>query len=184
MGLILASQSPRRRELLEKLNIPFSVQVADIDETPDTSLSVQEDLLRISRLKARAIPRKKGDIVIAADTVVVLDGMILGKPKDRADARRMLSALSGRAHQVMTGLTVLQDEKCLSHTEVTDVFFRPLTEPEIDSYVSSGDCDDKAGSYGIQSGAAPFVEKIHGDYYNVVGLPVCRLSLLLKELSL
>ena len=181
MGVILASQSPRRRELMEKLNIPFVVRVSHIDETPDPSLPVREDLMRISRKKAEAVPHDPGDIVIAADTMVVLEGRELGKPKDRAEARAMLTRLSGRVHQVMTGLTLLQADRVVSHTEVTDVYFRPLTEQEIDAYVASGDCDDKAGAYGIQSGAAPFVEKIHGDYYNVVGLPVCRLSLLLKE---
>ena len=181
MNIILASQSPRRRELMEKLHIPFAVRVADIDETPDPHLTIREDLMRISRKKAEAIAHEPDDIVIAADTMVVLDGEELGKPKNRADAKNMLTRLSGRSHQVMTGLTVLQGTRCVAHTEVTDVFFRPLTEKEIDDYVASGDCDDKAGAYGIQSGAAPFVEKIHGDYYNVVGLPVCRLSLLLKE---
>lgn len=179
--VILASQSPRRRELMEKLNIPFTVRVADIDETPDLHLSVEADVARLSRLKAEAIPREAGDIVIAADTVVVLDGQELGKPKNRENAKQMLSRLSGRSHQVMTGLTVLRGDQCITHTEITDVVFRPLTEAEIDAYVASGDCDDKAGAYGIQSGAAVFVERISGDYYNVVGLPVCRLSQMLKE---
>ena len=181
MNIILASQSPRRRELMEKLNIPFTVRVADIDEAPDPTLSIREDLMRISRLKAEAIEHGEDDLVIAADTMVVLDGKQLGKPKNRAEAKAMLTCLSGRSHQVMTGLALLQGDKCVTHTEITDVYFRPLTEQEIDAYVASGDCDDKAGAYGIQSGAAPFVEKICGDYYNVVGLPVCRLSLLLKE---
>ena len=120
-------------------------------------------------------------MIIAADTVVVLDGQELGKPKNRENAKQMLSRLSGRSHQVMTGLTVLRGDQCITHTEITDVVFRPLTEAEIDAYVASGDCDDKAGAYGIQSGAAVFVERISGDYYNVVGLPVCRLSQMLKE---
>lgn len=179
--IILASQSPRRKELMEKLNIPFTVRVADIDETPDPSLPIEKDITRISRLKAEAIARESQDIVIAADTMVVLDGAELGKPKSREEAKKMLTSLSGRGHQVMTGMTVLQGSKCICHTEITDVYFRPLTEDEIDRYVASGDCDDKAGAYGIQSGAAPFVEGINGDYFNVVGLPVCRLSLILKE---
>ena len=182
--VILASQSPRRKELMEKLHIPFTVRVADIDETPEAGLSIEDALARLSRRKAEAVPRSPEDIVIAADTMVVCDGQKLGKPKDRKDAKAMLTRLSGRSHQVMTGLTVLQGEKCISHTEVTDVYFRTLAESEIHRYVASGDCDDKAGSYGIQSGAALFVEKICGDYYNVVGLPVCRLSQILKEFSL
>ena len=179
--IILASQSPRRKELMEKLNIPFTVRVADIDETADPSLCPAEDVARLSRLKAEAIPHGQEDIVIAADTIVVSGMQILGKPKNREHAKQMLQMLSGKAHQVMTGLTVLQGDKRITHTEITDVYFRPLTEAEIDAYVASGDCDDKAGSYGLQSGAATFVEKIHGDYYNVMGLPVCRLSLILKE---
>ena len=179
--VILASQSPRRKELMEKLNLSFTVRVADIDETADPNLSPREDVARLSRLKAEAIPHETEDMVLAADTIVVHGDRILGKPKNREDAKAMLQLLSGDRHQVMTGLTVLQGDKRITHTEITDVYFRPLTEGEIDSYVASGDCDDKAGAYGIQSGAAPFVEKIHGDYYNVMGLPVCRLSLILKE---
>lgn len=163
------------------LHIPFTVKVADIDETMDSALDPKDEVARLSRMKAAAIAREKGDIVIAADTIVVAEGKVLGKPKDEAEAIAMLSRLSGKAHQVMTGMTVLRDEKMISHTEVTEVCFRPLTKQEIADYVASGDPMDKAGSYGIQSGAAPFVEAIHGDYYNVVGLPVCRLSLILKE---
>lgn len=181
MAIILASQSPRRRELMEKLNIPFTVRVADIDETPDPGLTVREDLARLSRRKAEAVPRQPEDIVIAADTMVVLDGQELGKPKDRAEAEKMLTRLSGKTHQVMTGLTVLRGSKQVTHVEVTEVTFRPLSPAEIRAYVDSGDCDDKAGAYGIQSGGALFVEKICGDYYNVVGLPVCRLACILKE---
>ena len=179
--IILASQSPRRRELMEKLNIPFTVRVADVDETMDPSLSVAEAVARLSRRKAEAIPREKGDIVIAADTVVVLDGAALGKPADEKDAFRMLKLLSGRVHQVMTGITVLQNENAVSHTEITDVCFRALTDSEILAYIATGDPMDKAGAYGIQNGAAVFVEKLHGDYFNVVGLPVCKLSQILKE---
>lgn len=182
MNVILASQSPRRKELLGLLNIPFTVLVADIDEVMDPGKAPYDEVARVSRLKANAISRGPEDIVIAADTIVVCDGKVLGKPADEADARRMLTRLSGRAHQVMTGMTVLQGDKSISCTEVTDVYFRQLTPKQIASYVASGDPMDKAGSYGIQSGAAPFVEKIHGDYYNVVGLPVCRLSKLLEDI--
>lgn len=181
MNIILASQSPRRKELLGLLNIPFSVRVADIDETLEEALPVAEAVARLSRRKAEAISRQGADIVIAADTVVVCDGAVLGKPKDEEDAYRMLRMLSGRQHQVMTGLTVLQDEKAVSHTEITDIFFRDLTDTEIRAYIATKDPMDKAGAYGIQNGAALFVEKIHGDYFNVVGLPVCRLGLILRE---
>ena len=163
------------------LNIPFIVRVADIDETPDPNLTAAEDVARISRLKAYAVERAPEDIVIAADTIVVWQDYLLGKPADPEEAKEMLTDLSGSWHQVMTGLTVLQGDRCVNCTEITDVSFRELTEQEIDDYIATKDPMDKAGSYGIQSGGALFVDKIHGDYYNVVGLPVCRLSQILKE---
>ncbi len=175
MALILASQSPRRKALLELLNIPFSVQVTDTDEAMDPGLPPEAEVARVSRLKAQAIPRQEADTVIAADTVVVLDGKVLGKPADEAEAKAMLKALSGRTHQVMTGLTVLSKQGAVTCTEITQVRFRPLSSGEISRYVASGDPMDKAGAYGIQSGGALFVESICGDYYNVMGLPVCRL---------
>ena len=182
MQLILASQSPRRKELLGLFRIPFTVRVADIDESMDPGDPYGE-VARVSRLKALAVDREAGDVVIAADTIVVCDGKILGKPKDAADAHRMLRLLSGRDHQVMTGLTALRGEKLLSCTEVTDIHFRDLTEREIESYIRTGEPMDKAGAYGIQGGAALFAERLSGDYFNVVGLPVCRLGKLLKELA-
>lgn len=182
MQLILASQSPRRKELLGLFRIPFTIRVADIDEAMDPGDPYNE-VTRVSRLKAMAVSREAGDVVIAADTIVVCDGKVLGKPRDEADARRMLHLLSGRDHQVMTGLTVLRGEKMLSCTEVTDIHFRDLTEKEIESYIRTGEPMDKAGAYGIQGGAALFAEKLCGDYFNVVGLPVCRLGKLLKEIA-
>ena len=167
--------------MLSQLNIPFTVRVADVDETMDESLPLTDAVAQLSLRKAKAVERGETDIVIAADTIVVLGDTVLGKPRDRQDAKAMLSRLSGKSHQVMTGVTVLQGSKVRCHTEVTEVFFRELTQEEIEAYVASGDCDDKAGSYGIQSGGCVFVEKIHGDYFNVVGLPVCRLNLILKE---
>ena len=181
--LILASQSPRRKELLGLFHIPFTVQVADIDEAMDPALSPATEVARVSRAKAMAISREAGDTVIAADTIVVLDGQVLGKPADAADAVRMLTALSGRDHQVMTGVTVLRSETILTHTEITDIHFRPLSQKEIADYVATGEPMDKAGSYGIQGGAALFAEKLHGDYYNVMGLPVCRLWQMLREIA-
>ena len=181
--LILASQSPRRKELLGLFHIPFTVQVADIDEAMDPALSPATEVARVSRAKAMAISRETGDTVIAADTIVVLDGQVLGKPADAADAVRMLTALSGRDHQVMTGVTVLRGETILTHTEITDIHFRPLSQKEIADYVATGEPMDKAGSYGIQGGAALFAEKLHGDYYNVMGLPVCRLWQMLREIA-
>ncbi len=181
MELVLASQSPRRRELLALLGRPFRVQVASVDETMD-DLPIAEAVARLSHRKAAAIDAAAEEIVIGADTVVVLDGQVLGKPRDREDALRMLRSLSGKTHQVMTGVCVLKGEKVRTHTEVTEVSFRPLTEKEIRDYVATNEPMDKAGAYGIQGGAARFVEGIRGDYYNVVGLPVCRLGLMLEEI--
>ena len=183
MQLILASASPRRKELLSKFGIPFVIRVADIDETMDPGKSAFDEVGRVSRQKAMAIPRGKDDIVIAADTIVVCQGKVLGKPRGEADAKAMLSLLSGRDHQVMTGCTVLRDDRWETFTEVTDLHFRELTEKEIDRYVASGEPMDKAGSYGIQGGAALFCQRMVGDYYNVMGLPVCRLGQVLKNLA-
>lgn len=181
MHLILASQSPRRKELLGLMHIPFTVRVADIDETMDPEKSACDEVARVSALKARAIPRETGDVVVAADTIVVCAGKVLGKPHDEAEAVKMLQLLSGRDHQVMTGVTVLTDENCKTFTEITDIHFRELSRQEIEAYVATGEPMDKAGAYGIQGGAALFAEKMVGDYYNVMGLPVCSLWKALKE---
>ena len=183
MNIILASQSPRRRELLGLFHVPFAVRVADIDETMDLCKPACDEVARVSRLKAEAIPRGEDDVVIAADTIVVCAGEVLGKPRDEADAVRMLGLLSGRDHQVMTGFTVLRGEKSVTRTEVTDIHFRELSGREIENYVATGEPMDKAGSYGIQGGAALFAEKMVGDYYNVMGLPVCRLAMVLKDIA-
>ena len=183
MNIILASQSPRRKELLGLFRIPFTVRVADIDETMDPGNAPFDEVARVSRKKAEAIAREPGDLVIAADTIVVCDGKILGKPTSKEDACRTLTQLSGRAHQVMTGMTLLRGEQTLVCTEITDIHFRPLSDREIDAYVRTGEPMDKAGSYGIQGGAALFAERLVGDYYNVMGLPVCRLGQLLREIA-
>ena len=182
MQLILASASPRRKELLSLFGIPFVVRAADIDETMDFSKPPFDEVARVSRAKALAVPREEEDAVIAADTIVVCDGKVLGKPRSREEAIAMLSLLSGRDHQVMTGCTVLRGQKSETFTEVTDLHFRPLSQTEIEKYVASGEPMDKAGAYGIQGGAALFCERIAGDYYNVMGLPVCRLGQTLKRL--
>jgi septum formation protein len=183
MEIILASQSPRRRELLGLFRIPFTVQVADIDETMDPQKPVSQEVARVSCKKAEAVRCNPEDIVIAADTVVVCDGQVLGKPRDEADARRMLQLLSGRDHQVMTGMTVLRGDFKEVCTEITDIHFRSLSDKEIDDYIRTGEPMDKAGAYGIQGGAALFAERLVGDYFNVVGLPVCRLSQILAKLE-
>ena len=183
MQLILASQSPRRRELMGLFHIPFTIRVADIDETMDPAKAPFDEVARVSRAKAEATPRSGDDVVIAADTIVVCSGQVLGKPKDEADAFRMLRLLSGRDHQVMTGLCVLRGSNAAVCTEVTDIHFRELTDREIRAYIATGEPMDKAGSYGIQGGAALFAEKLCGDYYNVMGLPVCRLGQLLRSMA-
>ena len=183
MQVILASQSPRRKALMELFHIPFTIRVADIDETMDAALSPYDEVARVSRLKAEAVAHEDDDVVIAADTIVVCGGEVLGKPKDEADALRMLQLLSGREHQVMTGMTVLRGGKATVCTEVTDIHFRPLSQREILAYIRTGEPMDKAGAYGIQGGAALFAEKIIGDYYNVMGLPVCRLGQILTAVA-
>ena len=183
MQLILASASPRRKELLGLFHVPFIIRVADIDETMDHTKTPFDEVARVSRRKALAVTREAEDVVIAADTIVVCEGRVLGKPGTEAEAVEMLSLLSGRDHQVMTGCTVLRGDRCETFTEVTDLHFRPLSRKEIENYVASGEPMDKAGSYGIQGGAALFCERMVGDYYNVMGLPVCRLGQVLKTVA-
>lgn len=185
MDIILASASPRRRELLERMGIEkFDIIVSDVDETLEEGLSPAEQVERLSRLKAGAVAAEAADpdaLIIAADTVVTLDGAILGKPADKEDAFRMLSALSGVRHHVYTGVTVMQGEKVLTRHEATSVNFRPLEPEEVESYIATGECMDKAGAYGIQGYGCLLVEGINGDYYNVMGLPVVCLAQMLKE---
>lgn len=183
MALILASGSPRRRQLLSLFKIPFTVRAADIDETMDPAADPRQEVARVSRLKALAVPRGEDDVVLAADTIVVCQGRVLGKPGDEEEAFRMLTLLSGRDHQVMTGCTLVRGEKVLSFTEVTDLHFRELTEKEIRNYIATGEPMDKAGAYGIQGGAALFCRRMEGDYYNVMGLPVCRVWQALGQIA-
>ena len=183
MNLILASQSPRRKELLGLFGQSFLIRVADIDETMDLTRSAYDEVARVSRCKALAVEREEDDVVVAADTIVVCDGQVLGKPKSEAEALRMLQLLSGRDHQVMTGVTVLRGDRVETFTEVTDLHFRELSLREMQQYVASGEPMDKAGAYGIQGGAALFCQRMTGDYYNVMGLPVCRLGQVLREMA-
>ena len=184
MQLILASQSPRRKELLGLMGHPFIIRVADIDESMDKTLAPYDEVARVSRLKALAVERQEDDIVVAADTIVVVEGTVLGKPQDEEDAFRMLRSLSGRDHQVMTGMTVVRGEEAVTVTEVTDIHFRELSDTEIRAYIATGEPMDKAGAYGIQGGAALFATHLDGDYFNVMGLPVCRLSMILRSFGL
>ena len=183
MEIILASQSPRRKELMGLFHIPFIVRVSQADESMDPKLSPAEAVAAVSRRKAEAITCGSDDVVIAADTIVVLGNEILGKPRDEADASRMLHLLSGRDHQVMTGMTLLHGNTAITTTEITDIHFRELSDREIDAYIATKEPMDKAGAYGIQGGAALFAERLVGDYYNVMGLPVCRLGQLLRDIA-
>lgn len=183
MDIILASGSPRRKELLTQLGLSFRVLVSDADESVDKSLPPAEQVALISRRKAEAAAAEVDPdaLVIAADTIVALEGRVMGKPHSAEEAVQMLTALQGNTHQVYTGLTLLQGGRAESHVECTAVTFRPMTGAEIKAYVASGEPMDKAGAYGIQGLGGVFVEGIQGDYFNVMGLPICRLGMALKS---
>jgi septum formation protein len=176
--LILASQSPRRREILERAGIPFKVEAAGVPEEPSPGESAENYVRRLSREKAEAVP---GELVLGADTVVVVDAQILEKPADAADARRMLRKLSGRAHTVLTGVCLKYGAEFYSDVSETSVYFSALSDSELDAYVASGEPKDKAGAYAIQGLASKFIPKIEGDYFNVVGLPITLVYELLKR---
>ena len=182
--IILASQSPRRRQLLEQIGLEdFTILVPDADESYDETATPQEIVSSICRKKAIAAQLLAKDdeaIIITADTMVFLDGLRLGKPRSEAEAAEMLRSLSGRTHQVCTGVTVCRGETLDTRCETTGVVFRPLTDTEILSYVRSGEPMDKAGAYGIQGKAALFVSGIDGDYFNVMGLPLHLLGQMLS----
>lgn len=182
MAIILASKSPRRQELLKLLGVDFTIHTADIDETMDPDLPPEREVARVGAEKAKAVAASCGadDIIIAADTIVVIDGQILGKPKSTADAVRMLNLLSGRRHEVMTGLTVLHGGSIQSRVVRTGIEFRTLSDREIDAYVATGEPMDKAGAYGIQGRASIFVRHLDGDYFCVMGLPLCPLAEMLR----
>ena len=180
MKWILASGSPRRQQLLCQITEDFSVLPSQIEERRDPSWTAQELPRQLAAQKALDVSsRNPAALVIGADTIVSLDGTVLGKPRDEADAADMLRSLSGRTHQVYTGVTLIYwkkgNKQLKSFYEKTDVFFYPLRPDQIESYIATGEPMDKAGAYGIQGLAAAFVRRIEGDYYNVVGLPVARL---------
>ena len=179
--IILASGSPRRKSLLESIGITFTIYRTDTDESRLPNESPANYCMRLARSKAIAGAKHFPDsLIIAADTIVVIDGEILGKPHDRTDAVRMLKALQGREHEVITGLAVVSNGREQIHAEHSAVRFRTLNDSEISAYVSTGECDDKAGAYAVQGLGSLIVEGINGDYYNVVGLPLCALGRMLK----
>jgi len=186
MRIILASGSPRRKELMEMLKVEnLEIIPAKGQELAHPELSPAELVCELSRCKAAEVaPTHEHDTVtIGADTIVVLDGEVLGKPADEADAARMLRSLSGRSHTVYTGVTLIRGETLLSRAERTEVRFRPLDEDEIARYIATGEPMDKAGAYGAQGFASLFVEGLEGDFFNVMGLPLCLLGKMLKELG-
>jgi septum formation protein len=182
--ILLASASPRRRELLEAAGLPHEVDPVEVDERllPGEAPAVYVE--RIARLKAQAgTARHPERLVVAADTAVVLDGAVFGKPVDAGDARRMITALAGRSHEVLTGLAVRAGRRQLTHVERTTVWFEPLSPAAIDAYVRTGEPLGKAGAYAIQGLASRFVPRIEGSYTNVVGLPIAALVSLLAQLD-
>ena len=183
MAIILGSQSPRRRELLEKLDLPFTILTADIDETVRPELTPAQAVADISARKAAAILRQasEDDLVITADTIVVLDGQIMGKPHSPEEAEQMLSSLSGRTHQVYTAVTLHSHARQKTEVACTQVTFRPLDPTEIRAYIASGEPMDKAGAYGLQGRGAVLVSHLEGDYFNVMGLPLCTLCRMLRS---
>ena len=185
MAMILASQSPRRRELLGQMGFSFTVRPAKGEELPHPELTPAQLVEELARQKALEVSAEAAsdDVVVAADTVVAIDGVVLGKPHDKVHAAQMLSALSGREHTVYTGVAVKRGETLLVEHEATQVRFRPLTQREIDLYIQTGEPMDKAGSYGIQGYGARLVEGIRGDYFNVGGLPICRLGRMLAQVG-
>lgn len=188
--LILASQSPRRSQLLRNAGIPFTAQPADIDETQLPAETSGEYVRRLAREKALTVlsTAPAGAVVLGADTTVVVDGDSLGKPADAADARRMLKLLSGREHEVMTGVCLawknkLGETEMLVECEVTGVEFLTMSEADISAYIATGEPMDKAGAYGIQGRASRWIPRVSGCYFNIVGLPVARVGAMLAHAS-
>ena len=185
--IVLASGSPRRKELLERIGVTdFLVRVPEVEETFPEGLTPQKVVSHISREKAEAASRLCGpeDIIITADTMVFLDQARLGKPRDEAHALEMLTALQGRKHTVCTGVSVCQGDRRLTETESTDVFFRPASEAELRRYIATGEPMDKAGAYGVQGRGALLVERLEGDFFNVMGLPLLRLARMLEKFGI
>ena len=184
MNIILASASPRRKEILENANVKFKVMASSIEELTLDGESPCQMVMRLAFEKGIDIAsRQKSDLVISADTIVVLDNIVLGKPKDEIEARKMITSLSGRTHQVITGISLinLDNNKKIIDYVISNVKFKNLSEEDIKNYISTKESLDKAGAYGIQGYGALLVEEIQGDYFNIVGLPISKLSDLLKK---
>ncbi len=183
LTLILASASPRRADLLSAAGIRFTTRPVEVDERPHDGEPPREYVLRVARDKVRACAGPPDAVVLAADTAVIVEGEILGKPVDAGDAARMLRLLSGRAHLVLTGVVLHRGGRELAAVESTAVTFAPLTEEDVTWYVGTGEASDKAGAYAVQGLASRFVDRIDGSYTNVVGLPVATVCRLLAVLE-
>ena len=187
MKIILASGSPRRKQLLEHIGIKHEVIVSDVDETISGPPDYQVENLSLRKANAVLDMIAYDAVIIAADTLVYIDGQVLGKPESKEDAYAMLSMLQGRMHKVYTGVTVMKIENGVAKTHtfvsIADVYFRELCKNEIMAYICTGEPFDKAGAYGVQDKGAVLVEKVDGDYFTVVGLPVAKLSVVLRELG-
>ncbi len=184
MQIILASQSPRRRDLLNLIGIRHTVRPADIDESPMPNEDPVACVERLARTKAERVAADvPSALVVAADTIVVIDGHILNKPADRDDAARMLRTLQGRVHIVHTAVCVTRGAEIASGVEAVEVTFRPLSDPEIEAYIATGEPMDKAGAYGIQGYGATIVERIDGDFFAVMGLPLVLLTRLMRQVG-
>lgn len=180
--VILASKSPRRKEILSLLNIPFEIIVADIDETIDYNNDLVKEIEKLSYRKALAVfENNKDALVIGSDTIVKIDNTVLGKPHTKQKAKEMLRLLSNNTHQVVTGVTILSDDKIETFSSVANVSFYPISEEEIEEYVNSEEPLDKAGAYAIQGLGSKFIKSIDGDYYSIVGLPIGELYHRLKK---
>ncbi|WP_281975919.1 Maf family protein [Halobacillus litoralis] len=175
-NLVLGSQSPRRKELLELAGYRFVVRSSEVEEVIEEGMTPEEAVLHLSQVKSESIELLEDEVLLTSDTVVSVDGRILGKPANFSDARSYLQQLSGRTHEVFTGVYLRTNEESCTFFVQTDVTFYDLLDNEIEWYLSTGEIWDKAGAYGIQGKGALFVEKIDGDYYSVVGLPISRVS--------
>ncbi|MDR1648705.1 MAG: Maf family protein [Synergistaceae bacterium] len=182
--IVLASGSPRRRELLKGLGWDFETAVSEIDESALPGETPEALCVRLAEAKAAAVAEsRKNALVVGADTIVVVDGEVLGKPRDRPESLSMIRRLQGRAHEVLTGLALIWEETAARGLERTTVRFRPLNDAALQAYADTGEGMDKAGAYAVQGKGALLVSAIEGDYFNVVGLPLCRLGLMIEEMA-
>lgn len=184
--MILASKSPRRKEILQQMGFNLEIKVKEIEEVSD-KVELIDQIIDISKMKVEEVAREnENSFVVGADTLVEIDGKALGKPRDKKEAKEMLKMLSGKNHRVITALTLVNVEKniCISDYVKSEVYFKEISEEEIDWYISTGEPMDKAGSYGIQGLGAMFVEKIEGDFFSIMGFPINKFMNILKDIGI